>query len=48
MELGNAEMIGDRKATEGLSHCPDPERIVITVYPPDPARWEPEFKRRKS
>lgn len=23
------------------------ERIVITVYEPDPARWEPDFKRRK-
>lgn len=23
------------------------ERIVITVYQPDPARWEPDFKRRK-
>ena len=22
-------------------------RIVITVYQPDPARWEPDFKRRK-
>jgi len=23
------------------------EKIVITVYEPDPARWEPDFKRRK-
>jgi len=23
------------------------ETIVITVYEPDPARWEPGFKRRK-
>ncbi len=23
------------------------ERIVITVYEPDLARWEPDFKRRK-
>lgn len=24
------------------------EKIVITVYIPDPARWEPDFKRRKT
>jgi hypothetical protein len=23
------------------------EVIVITVYEPDPALWEPDFKRRK-
>lgn len=23
-------------------------RIVITVYEPDSAKWEPDFKRRKS
>ncbi len=23
------------------------ETIVITAYEPDPARWEPDFKRRK-
>ena len=23
------------------------EKIVITVYQPDPARWEPNFKKRK-
>jgi Domain of unknown function (DUF4258) len=23
------------------------EKIVITVYEPDPARWEPDFRRRK-
>jgi len=25
----------------------DNELIVITAYEPDPAHWEPEFKRRK-
>ncbi len=24
------------------------ESIVITVYEPDPALWEPDFKRRKT
>ena len=24
------------------------EKIVITVYEPDPTRWEPDFKRRKT
>lgn len=24
------------------------EKIVITVYEPEPARWEPDFKRRKT
>jgi hypothetical protein len=23
-------------------------RIIITIYEPDPIRWEPDFKRRKS
>ncbi len=23
------------------------ETVVITVYEPDPAQWEPDFKRRK-
>lgn len=22
-------------------------KIIITVYEPDPSRWEPDFKRRK-
>jgi hypothetical protein len=26
----------------------DQENIVITVYEPDPAEWEPDFKRRKT
>jgi len=26
----------------------DEEKIVITVYEPDPLEWEPDFKRRKS
>ncbi len=25
----------------------DSECIVITVYEPDPLKWEPDFKRRK-
>lgn len=25
----------------------DDEMIVVTVYEPDPAEWEPGFKRRK-
>jgi hypothetical protein len=25
----------------------DEEKIVITVYEPDPLEWEPDFKRRK-
>ena len=23
------------------------EKIVVTVYEPDPGEWEPDFKRRK-
>jgi hypothetical protein len=26
----------------------DAETIVITAYEPDPAQWEPGFKRRKA
>jgi hypothetical protein len=26
----------------------DRENIVITVYEPDPAEWEADFKRRKA
>jgi len=26
----------------------DEEKIVTTVYEPDPLEWEPDFKRRKS
>ncbi len=26
----------------------DNETIIITVYEPDPSRWEPGFERRKS
>ncbi len=25
----------------------DQEKIVVTVYEPDPGEWEPDFKRRK-
>ena len=25
----------------------DKENIVVTVYEPDPAEWEPGFRRRK-
>jgi hypothetical protein len=27
---------------------PDQETIIITVYEPEVAQWEPDFKRRKS
>jgi hypothetical protein len=28
-------------------NVPDDETIVITVYEPDPAKWEPDLKRRR-
>jgi hypothetical protein len=29
-------------------NAPAREVIVVTVYQPDPERWEPDFKRRRS
>ena len=39
--------IGSRPLHVVVAAAPE-KRIVITVYEPDPARWEPGFKRRKS
>jgi len=36
-----------RRAIHVVAATTPAERIVITVYEPDPARWEPDFKRRK-
>ena len=42
---GNA---GDRPIHVVAADDVDSEAtIVVTVYEPDPARWEPGFKRRK-
>jgi hypothetical protein len=26
----------------------DNETVIVTVYDPDPARWSPDFRRRKT
>ena len=28
-------------------NAPDDETIVVTVYEPDPALWQPGFRRRR-
>ena len=38
--------VGDRPVHVVAASAPA-ERIVITVYEPDLARWEPGFKKRK-
>jgi hypothetical protein len=38
--------VGDR-AVHVIAASAPAERIVITVYEPDLARWEPGFKKRK-
>ena len=38
--------IGGRAMHVVAATTPD-EKIVITVYEPDPVRWEPDLKRRK-
>lgn len=36
-----------KRAIHVIAATSPSERIVITVYQPDPAHWEPDFKRRK-
>ncbi|HEV7866769.1 MAG TPA: DUF4258 domain-containing protein [Chthoniobacteraceae bacterium] len=38
--------IGERPLHVVAATTPD-TRIIITVYEPDPSRWEPDFKKRK-
>jgi hypothetical protein len=38
---------GDRPLHIVAADTPESETIVITVYEPDPALWEPGFERKK-
>ena len=38
---------GERPIHVVAADTPEGETIVITVYEPDPALWEPGFERRK-
>jgi Domain of unknown function (DUF4258) len=39
---------GERPIHVVAADTPESETIIITVYEPDPALWEPGFERKKS